>query len=392
MKKNKVSVIVPIYGVEKYLPECLDSIINQTYTNLEIILVDDKSPDKSGKIADDYAERDKRIKVIHKPKNEGLNMARATGFKKSSGDFVAFIDSDDKVLPNYVEKLLQTQTNTAADIAMRGYIPYDHKLEHPLMDYNPNIHHPVKLKPDVYTKEQAIYYYLTQFTYWQHNNNPTNTQCKLFKREILNAVNWEDCNYSIGEDDFETIYTFSKAEKYAVINDQLYLYRINPDSISNSNKIIPKHQGRQISAFELCGDFEEKAFKLLGERYRNEIYYRTYTLYQYYIGILLKKGGLSSNDILVFDKRFPLKEVKQVKGHPIDRDVLFLIEAGGLARYITSLLNTERIRVGDLEHTVSKKNDELVAIRGELSSFLGIKRSAKLLLGNIKRRLKSYMP
>ena len=92
---GKISVIVPIYNVEKYVSRCIDSILSQTYTNIEVVLVDDKTPDGSGKIADTYAEKDGRVKVIHKKENEGLNMARASGFKLSTGRYVMFVDSDD---------------------------------------------------------------------------------------------------------------------------------------------------------------------------------------------------------------------------------------------------------------------------------------------------------
>lgn len=107
MKNNskKVSIIVPVYNTEKYLKKCLDSIINQTHKNLEIILVDDGSTDNSGKIADDYARKDKRIKVLHQ-KNQGQSTARNNGLKISTGDFVGFIDSDDAIDKTFVKKLL----------------------------------------------------------------------------------------------------------------------------------------------------------------------------------------------------------------------------------------------------------------------------------------------
>ena len=99
-----ISVIVPIYNVEKYLYECVDSIINQTYKNLEIILVDDCSPDNCAKICDEYAKRDKRIKVIHKG-NGGLSDARNVGMNASSGEYLIFVDSDDYMTNNGVEYL-----------------------------------------------------------------------------------------------------------------------------------------------------------------------------------------------------------------------------------------------------------------------------------------------
>ena len=104
-----ISVIVPVYNVEKYLRQCLDSIINQTYRNLEIILVDDGSTDSSGIICDEYAQIDARIKVIHK-ENGGLSSARNAGLDvcTSGGDFIAFVDSDDWLEPDMYERLYET--------------------------------------------------------------------------------------------------------------------------------------------------------------------------------------------------------------------------------------------------------------------------------------------
>ena len=111
-----VSVIVPIYKVEKYLGKCVDSIINQTYKNLEIILVDDGSPDNSGKICDEYAKKDNRIKVIHK-ENGGLSSARNAGLDVATGEFIAFVDSDDRIHLDFVEKLYRAIKEENADIA-----------------------------------------------------------------------------------------------------------------------------------------------------------------------------------------------------------------------------------------------------------------------------------
>lgn len=103
--EDLISVIVPVYKVEKYINKCVDSIINQTYTNLEIILVDDGSPDNCGNICDEYAKKDNRIKVVHK-ENAGVSSARNIGLEKSSGKYITFIDADDYVEKNYCEELL----------------------------------------------------------------------------------------------------------------------------------------------------------------------------------------------------------------------------------------------------------------------------------------------
>ena len=106
---TKVSIIVPIYNTAKYLPKCLTSITKPTHHNLEIILVDDGSTDESGKIADEYAKKDKRIKVIHQ-KNAGQSTARNTGLEKASGNYISFIDADDEIAPTFVESLLHAYT------------------------------------------------------------------------------------------------------------------------------------------------------------------------------------------------------------------------------------------------------------------------------------------
>lgn len=111
-----ISVIVPVYGVEKYLDRCLDSIVNQTYRNLQIILVDDKSPDSSPEICDKWAQTDSRISVIHKEVNEGLGMARNTGMTIADGDYIAFVDSDDYLDSDAYRRLVENAVETGADI------------------------------------------------------------------------------------------------------------------------------------------------------------------------------------------------------------------------------------------------------------------------------------
>ncbi len=115
-----ISVIVPIYKVENYLPKCIDSILNQEYKNLEIFLVDDGSPDLCGKICDEYALKDSRIQVIHKP-NGGLSDARNVALNIMTGEYVTFIDSDDYVSPQYISILWKLLNKYKADIAVSQY-------------------------------------------------------------------------------------------------------------------------------------------------------------------------------------------------------------------------------------------------------------------------------
>ncbi len=118
----KISVIVPVYNVEKYLPQCLDSIVNQTYSNLEIVVVNDKSPDNSQQIIDEYAAKDPRIKpIIHKA-NRGLGGARNTGISAATGDYISFVDSDDWIETNTIEILVGEIKTNGSDIIKFGRI------------------------------------------------------------------------------------------------------------------------------------------------------------------------------------------------------------------------------------------------------------------------------
>lgn len=116
----KVSIIVPVYKVEKYLHQCIDSVLSQDYTDIELILVDDGSPDQSGAICDSYAVQDKRVKVIHK-ENGGLSSARNAALPYVCGNFVFFLDSDDYLAPSAINHLMSLQLKTGADIVVGNY-------------------------------------------------------------------------------------------------------------------------------------------------------------------------------------------------------------------------------------------------------------------------------
>ena len=125
-KELKISVVVPIYNVEPYLRKCLDSIVNQTYKNLEIILIDDGSPDKCGSICDEYAKMDSRIIVIHK-ENAGLCAARNDGIQKAEGEWIAFVDSDDWLETDYYERIVASLSNKNVDVFCLNKVIMEYK-------------------------------------------------------------------------------------------------------------------------------------------------------------------------------------------------------------------------------------------------------------------------
>lgn len=215
-KEPLISVIVPVYKVEEYLDRCVDSIINQTYKNLEIILVDDGSPDNCPKMCDGYAKKDKRIKVIHK-KNGGLSDARNIGIDNSKGDYLTFIDSDDYVELNYIEFLYNLMVKYDADISMgKQYVRYSNKVINTGSGYlYDNL-----TKAEIF--EKLMYGEDFDVSAWS----------KLYKRKLFS-----DIKYPVNrlfEDSATTYKLIDKANKSVMKSEPIYNYIIRDGSITNS--------------------------------------------------------------------------------------------------------------------------------------------------------------
>ena len=209
-----ISVIVPIYNVEKYLARCVDSIVNQTYKNLEIILVDDGSPDLCPQMCDDYAEKDSRIKVVHK-KNGGLSDARNAGMAVATGEYISFIDSDDYVSDDFFECLLDVMNKENSDIAECSVVKfYDDNRFDEISD---------DLSVKTYDTQDAISALIAENPFHQHVWN------KLYKTELV-----KDIPYAVGklnEDEFWTYRVFGRANKVARLNKTMYYYFQRSSSI-----------------------------------------------------------------------------------------------------------------------------------------------------------------
>lgn len=211
-KKGVISVIVPIYGVEKYLEECIESILGQTYTKLEIILIDDASPDRCGEICDRYAQMDDRIIVIHQ-KNGGAAAARNAGLRIATGEYIGFADSDDYLEPDAYEKLLEALVANDADI-VHGQFRYVY--------VNGKVVHEGSEEIVSFSAAQ----YLTQFTTdWTCALSPV----KLFRHHVLTDVYYEE-GHCI-DDEFFTYRGVMKAEKIVYIPTIVYNYRQRASSV-----------------------------------------------------------------------------------------------------------------------------------------------------------------
>lgn len=220
IEKSIISVIVPVYRVEAYLDRCIQSILNQTYKNLEIILVDDGSPDNSGKICDQYAEIDDRIKVIHK-ENGGLSDARNTGIDIATGDYLGFVDSDDFIHREMYETLYLNITKTNSDISIGS-------IER-VKDYN-NI--PERLDNKISTISSIRGLELL-FTF--KCSNLTSACNKLFKRELFEEIRFPKGR--IREDESTAYKLIFKSKSIVITEKLLYYYHQTNDSIMHNQSM-----------------------------------------------------------------------------------------------------------------------------------------------------------
>ena len=211
--KHNISVIVPIYNVEPYLHRCVDSILQQTYRDFELILVDDGSPDSCGVICDEYAAADARVKVIHKS-NGGLSDARNAGLEIAQGEYVAFVDSDDWVAPDYLEQLMTALIENAADIS---------ECEILRTEGEETISSGESGKSATFETVAAMEQLIHDGVFHQYVWN------KLYRRSVIADIIFP--KGKTNEDEFWTYRVFGNAKKVTKISNVLYFYFQRPGSI-----------------------------------------------------------------------------------------------------------------------------------------------------------------
>lgn len=218
MRLPLISVIVPVYKVEKYLAKCVDSILNQTYANLEIILVDDGSPDNCGKICDDYATKDSRVKVIHK-ENAGQSDARNAALDIMTGEYVNFVDSDDYIANDFIENLYKMIEQTGAQISLTAMKPFC-EYEIPTKENFSNYH------VEILDCDTA----LSQMFYQKRFD--TCPQTKLYKADLFQGIRYPK---GLIFEDLGTIYkVMLRANRLSLSAYRGYFYLLRGDSTEGS--------------------------------------------------------------------------------------------------------------------------------------------------------------
>lgn len=227
-----ISVIVPVYNTERYLPECLDSLLAQTYQNFELLLVDDGSPDQCWEILQQYAAQDARVRIFRK-ENGGVSSARNFGLRQAKGEYIGFVDSDDFVAPQYLEWLLDAAQQKNAKIAigeMRRMSMDCHADDLPLL-----------------TKQSRVQEFrLEEYSYWCRANC-LNVVRGLFQRDVVQKQRF-DTAIAVGEDAMFFMQSLLKVGKLAYIDAPLYVYRIWGES--SYQKSFTEKQYSEVEAWE----------------------------------------------------------------------------------------------------------------------------------------------
>lgn len=308
MVNGLVTVVLPIYNVEKYLNRCIESVVNQTYKNIEIILVDDGSVDSCPAICDEWAKKDSRIKVIHK-QNQGLGMARNTGIENADGEYICFFDSDDFIEPETIEKTYRCAKEENADIVNFGtnFCDENGKVKDSFISPAGNA---------VYEGKDVLGFFLPEFI----APDPHGSGIKLFymspcmllySMKLIKQSSWRFVSEReiISEDVYSLLSLFKYVGKVAVVSEAFYNYCNNGSSLSRSYR---------PDRFEKLGRFYNEA-KALCEKlgYDNEIIHRVSKPFLAFVIAAMKQESVASSD-----KKINLARIKTLINDKTLQEVL----------------------------------------------------------------------
>lgn len=320
--KPLISIIVPVYNIEKYLPKCIESILNQTYENLDIILVDDGTPDSSGNICDMYKEKDNRIRVIHK-ENGGVSSARNTGIDNAKGEYICFIDGDDYVMEDYVEYLYQLLIENEVDISLTTDM-FGNFNEKQTSNETQKI-------VDGETACESILCYKI----------PIGVYCKLFKHDFIKKHKikfFEDI--FMGEGFNFNVFAFQRADKVAIGNRKIYYYRRDNSSSATTKFSLKKCENSLYALEKMKNEMILKTERI--SKAWEYAKWRTYSdAFDY---MVLAKAQKSNLEKYKEYKKYIIKYAKTSKKVPISKkDKLRASIMGIIPNAIPMLLKCRRI-------------------------------------------------
>lgn len=244
----KISVVVPVYNSDKYLDQCVKSILAQTYPNLDILLINDGSTDGSAKICEELRQSDERIRVIHKLKNQGIGAARNTALEAINTDYFSFVDSDDWIDPNHISDLYELMMRTDSDVAISNFTQFIDDEAYFRVHIGDSDYY-----EKIYTPEEWLTY-----QYGKPNNLSlcfTVPWGKLYKTALFENILYSTEGY--GEDDATTWKAYLMAEKIAYMHRSTMVYRVNSDSMTQQEEettiFSPKPVAERLEVLSLLG-------------------------------------------------------------------------------------------------------------------------------------------
>lgn len=289
-----ISVIVPIYRVEDYLKRCVDSIINQTYKNLEIILVDDGSTDSCPQICDDYAKQDTRIKVVHK-ENGGLSDARNAGMKVATGEYISFVDSDDYIDVDMLNILLDVMIQEDCEIAQCGTVRF--------YDGENAVANKFDYKVKVYNNKEALKELINDGHFVQTVWN------KLYKAEV--ALKLPFRKGKLNEDEFWTYIVFAESKKIAEVTADMYFYLQRSTSIMGESYSIRRLDALQAKA-ERQEYLQEKFPELADDASKNLFFSCVYSYQRVLRDMPKDESAEAKTKIFNIVQQYPIKNTKSL--------------------------------------------------------------------------------
>lgn len=320
----KVSVVVPVYNAEKYIKTCVNSIRNQSYKNLEIILIDDGATDNSPQICDEFQREDARIRVIHK-ENEGAGKSRNRGIENATGDYILFVDSDDYIKSTLVEKCVKAADASKAAIVMFGVenVTEDENLIGYIVPYSDQY---------VFLNEEVTEKFLPDVIF-SDNKGKRNIEmpacmANFYSMDIIRKISWhfESEKEYLSEDFYSLLKIYKHIQRVSVLNEALYCYRHGHESLSSSSRLmnykeIKKYYNQCVLLCRELG-YNDKVLRNISEPYLSFVITCLKLTARQEERIKVKRRKM--NEILKDDQLYKVLTERTLKNEKKSRRVLYM--------------------------------------------------------------------